>query len=152
MRQDEDRTGKLSDGLSDLESTVDTVYRFLRENAASQIGMCSREDLASFLTEFMKQRMAAFPCEVHNTTNMKYHDFVALIAPKNRDFAGLMQQRQTDYDLQLHENAYIKTILTQQDAAETSCRIARPIFIEQEMHSNVTQLLAESILKIVLTH
>ena len=34
----------------------------------------------------------------------------------------------------------------------TSCRVARQVFIEEEMHSNVTSLLAETLLKIVLTH
>ena len=65
--------------------------------------MCSRIDLDAFLREFMKQRLSAFPCEVHNTntaTTFKYHDFIALIAPKNRDFTELLKQRQTDYDLQ----------------------------------------------------
>ena len=33
----------------------------------------------------------------------------------------------------------------------TRCRLARPIFVEQEMHSNVACLLAETILKMVLT-
>ena len=34
----------------------------------------------------------------------------------------------------------------------TSCRLARPIFVEEEMHSNVACLLAESLLKMVLTY
>ena len=33
----------------------------------------------------------------------------------------------------------------------TKCRLARPIFVEQEMHSNVACLLAETLLKMVLT-
>ena len=33
----------------------------------------------------------------------------------------------------------------------TRCRLARPIFIEEEMHSNVACLLAETLLKMVLT-
>jgi hypothetical protein len=34
----------------------------------------------------------------------------------------------------------------------TSCRLGRPVFVEAEMHSNVTSLLAETILKMILTH
>ena len=35
---------------------------------------------------------------------------------------------------------------------DTKCRLARPVFIEDEMHSNVASLLAETNLKMVLTH
>ena len=34
----------------------------------------------------------------------------------------------------------------------TECRLARPVFIEEHMQSNVTELLAETLLKMILTH
>ncbi len=84
----------MSDGLSELEANSDTIYEFLRKNATTTIGMCSRIDLDAFLREFMKQRLSAFPSEAHSTgraTTLKYHDFIALIAPKNRDFTELLK-------------------------------------------------------------
>ena len=74
---------------------MDTIYEFLMTHANTTIGLCSREDLDAFLNEFMKQRLSAFPGEALNTDriSLKYHDFVALIAPKNRDFNELLQQR-----------------------------------------------------------
>jgi len=135
MRLAEDRTNLPSDGLTDLEATVDSIYAFVRDHAVTGVGMCSKVDLAAFLAEFMKQRMAGVNCEHLSADRLTYLDFLAMVAPKNRDFAHLLTQRQTDFDLQTHENAYIKSILSQKES--TSCRLARPVFIEAEMHSNV---------------
>ena len=106
--------------------------------------MCSKADLESFLTEFNKQRLVQMiPCPHQRPGTLKYHDFLALISPKNRDFTELMLQRQTDIDLQHQENTYITEILNQtktmalngievesKTVAEsvTMCRHARPIF------------------------
>jgi len=90
--------------LSELEANSDTIFSFIQQNRQSEIGMCMKSDLQAFLTEFTKQRFAATipPCEQHQSRAdvLKYEDFVALISPKNRDFAELMLQRQADYELQ----------------------------------------------------
>ena len=67
----------------------------------------------------MKQRFAAtIPSDqLQKTDTLKYDDFIALISPKNRDFTELMLQRQADYELQQHENAYISNILENQQKA-----------------------------------
>lgn len=106
--------GKVTDGLSELEATADSIYSFIRENAVNEIGMCSKADFEAFLTEFNRQRLVnLIPCPHQRPGTMKYHDFLALISPKNRDFTELMLQRQTDIDIQHQENAYISTILDQ---------------------------------------
>ena len=104
MRQNLDG-GKQSDGLSELEADVDTIFDFIRENSQSSIGMCSKLELESFLTEFMKQRLSKiFVPEAEQsrcrTNVIKYLDFLALISSKNRDFNELMLQRQADYEVQ----------------------------------------------------
>ena len=41
MRLKEDEEGKISDGLTELEATSDTIYRFLCDYSTSDIGMCT---------------------------------------------------------------------------------------------------------------
>ena len=63
QRREEDSNGKPSDGLSELEATSDSIYEFIRDNAQTSLGMCSRTDLESLLREFMTQRMQGIPVE-----------------------------------------------------------------------------------------
>ena len=53
MRVNEDEQGKISDGLTELEATSETIYTFIRNYSVSQIGMCSKLDLETLLAEFM---------------------------------------------------------------------------------------------------
>lgn len=104
--------GKVTDGLSELEASTDSIFNFIRQNTINEVGMCSKADLEAFLTEFNRQRLVTMiPCPHQRPGTLKYHDFLALISPKNRDFTELMLQRQTDIDLQHQENAYISEIL-----------------------------------------
>jgi len=63
MRLNEDETGKISDGLSELQANADSIFYFMQIHSASTIGMCSKADLEAFLEEFMKQRLASIPSE-----------------------------------------------------------------------------------------
>ena len=113
--------------------------------------MCSLDALTSFLREFMRQQTiskARAHCELsggsgvqHELSAITYEDFLALVSPRNRDFTELMMQRQADFDIQTHENAYISTMLDQ-TIDGTKCRLARPIFVETEIHSSVAGVLA----------
>ena len=90
--------GIASDGLSELEANVDTIFNFIRENSETEIGMCTREELTAFLKEFMRQRLASLSVPSSNLATcrldvLKYFDFLALISSKNRDFTELMLQR-----------------------------------------------------------
>ena len=99
VKRNEDATGMPNDELSYLEASAESIYAFLCKKGTSSIGMCSFADLEAFLAEFIKQRHTGVPCEHHEGKKIMYLDFLALISPKNRDFAELMHQRQTDYDL-----------------------------------------------------
>ena len=57
VRSDDDK--RLSDGLSELEANLDSIFDFIVTNARTDIGMCQKDDLAAFLDEFIRQRFAA---------------------------------------------------------------------------------------------
>lgn len=51
-RSDDDK--RLSDGLSELEANLDSIYDFIVLNARTEIGMCQKGDLAALLDEFTR--------------------------------------------------------------------------------------------------
>ena len=60
-------TKNQTDGLSELEATVKTIYDFMKEHASSELGMCEIDDLESLLVEFNAQRLTGqIPCPHQN--------------------------------------------------------------------------------------